>query len=204
MKNWLWPIILLITALLSLLAVAPHTAGVAGFQSDFAGRPVPTMGGAIPGIVEAVYLIVVDGLRLDVTQTEAMPFLARLRRSSAWGRMRVGLPSYSRPGYERILSGAPADLTGLTMNEQTASSPVPTIFSLARAAGLRTAASAHYWVMELADESLRGVRSGLRTGQNIQCAYAYAEEDEPDSRVFANAKAFIRADRPDLLLILPA
>ena len=144
MKNWLWPVILLVTALLSLLAVTPHTAGVAGFHSDFTGRPVPTIEGISPPAVKAVYLVVADGLRLDITQTEAMPFLAKLRRSSAWGRMRVGLPSYSRPGYERILSGAPAELTGLTMNEQTASSPVPTIFSLARAAGRNTAASTHY------------------------------------------------------------
>ena len=203
-KNWLWPVILLVTALLSLFAVIPHIAGVAGFQSDFAGRPVPTLEGATSSSVQAVYLVVVDGLRFDVTQTEAMPFLAKLRRSSAWGKMRVGLPSYLRPGYERILSGASAELTGLTMNDQTASSPVPTIFSLARTAGRRTAASTHYWALELADESLRGIESGLHAGQIIQRAYAYVGEDETDSRVFANAKEFIRADRPDLTLILPA
>jgi len=189
---------------LSIILLLPHTAGLSGFHSEFAARPVPTVGGGKTPLVHAVYLVVVDGLRLDVSQGGTMPFLDQLRRTTAaWGKIRVGLPSYSRPGYARLLTGAPAELTGLTMNDQTASPPVPTIFSLARAAGFRTAASAHYWVMELADGPLTDGRTGRISGRNILQGYAYEGEDEPDSRVFALAKDFIRTGDPGLLVVLP-
>lgn len=204
MRHWLWPLLLLLTLVFSVFALLPHTTGLTGFRSDFDTRPVPTAQGSGKPIANAVYLIVIDGLRYDTTQTDAMPFLAGLKRNgAAWGRMRVGLPSYSRPGYARIISGAPTELTGLTMNDQDGPSPVPTVFSLAAKAGLRTASSAHFWIRELADGLIEGSMTGRYAGNNIQVGYSYLREDEPDSRVFAAAREFIRTYDPDLLLVLP-
>ena len=203
MRKWLWPGVLFATLVCSVFALLPQTSGLADFRSEFASRPSPTEGGGEKPLFKAVYLIVVNGLRFDVAQTPDMPFLHKMvGAGAAWGKVKVGLPSYSRPGYERILSGAPSELTGLTMNDQSDPSPVPTIFSLAADSGLRTAASAHYWVRELVDGPLSGDRTGLYFGAHIQRGYSYLH-DEPDSRVFAVARDIVRTHDPHLLLILP-
>ncbi|MGE5549814.1 MAG: alkaline phosphatase family protein [Bacteroidota bacterium] len=204
MRHWHWPLLLLLTLILSVFSLLPHTSGLADFRSDFGTRPVPTVAGWGRPIAGAVYLIVVDGLRHDTAHSEAMPFLAELRRNgAAWGMLRAGLPSYSRPAYARIITGAPAELTGLTMNDQDGRSPVPTVFSLAAKAGLRTASSAHAWIRELVDGPVSGARTGRFTGGGIQAGYSYLSDDEPDSRVFAAAREFVVTFDPDLLLVLP-
>lgn len=202
MRDWSRPVALFLTVVICVLALLPQTSGLSDFQSDFAGRPPAVAGGRPARLAESVYLIVIDGLRYDIAVSDDMPYLSGLRSRAAWGEMKTGLPSYSRPGYARIISGAPAELTGLTMNDQEASSPVPTVFSLAAAAGLRIAASAHHWFLELAENKLPDARTGLISGQNIQRGFYY-RGNEPDTRVFANAREMIRTDRPDLLLIHP-
>ena len=204
MRKWIWPAVLLVTIVLSLAALLPHLSGPSGFVSSLADRPVPLEDGARARLYDAVCLIVIDGLRFDAAHSAAMPFLRSLEGTAAWGKVRAGLPSFSRPGYARLLTGAPSELTGLTMNDQTAPSPVPTLFSLAREAGLGTAASAHYWVAELCEPAGRSVREGRFTGERIQWGYAYGRGDEPDVRVFANAKEMVRSHRPAFTLVLPA
>ncbi|MGQ9779140.1 MAG: alkaline phosphatase family protein [Bacillota bacterium] len=203
MRAWSWPVVLLATIILPLAALFPHLSGPSGFVSSLADRPVPLEPGPRKGPFEAVYLIVIDGLRYDVAHSAAMPFLRSLEKTAAWGKVRAGLPSYSRPGYARLLTGAPSELTGLTMNDQTAAAPVPTVFSLAREAGLETAAAAHYWVRELY-EGPSGPAKGFFRGRFIRHGYFYRQDDEPDARVFANAKEAVRLYRSGLLLILPA
>ncbi|NLG83408.1 MAG: sulfatase-like hydrolase/transferase [Firmicutes bacterium] len=202
MRARLWLPAFLVTVILPLFALLPHLSGPAGFVSSLADRPVPLVSGPGTGPFTAVYLIVVDGLRYDVAHSTAMPFLRGLKQTAAWGKVRVGLPSYSRPGYARLLTGASTELTGLTMNEQTKAAPVPTVFSLAREAGLSTAASAHYWVKELV-EGTSGPAEGFFRGRFIQYGYFYRQDDEPDARVFANAKEIVRLDHPWLVLVLP-
>ncbi|MGE5529218.1 MAG: alkaline phosphatase family protein [Patescibacteria group bacterium] len=202
MRNWLWPVLLFVTVILCLAGMLPLTSGLAGFRADLAHRPVPLVRPASGPLARSVYLVVIDGLRYDTSQSAAMPFLQRLKKRAAWGRALAGLPSYSRPGYARILTGAPSELTGLVMNEQSEPCPVPTVFSLAREDGLVTAASAHYWVRQLADGPISGARSGRIAGRNIGHGYYYLEDD-PDTRVFAAATEFIRIGSPNLLLVLP-
>lgn len=203
MRTWTWLAVLLATIVLSLAALLPHLSGPSGFVSFLADRPVPLEGGSRARPYEAVYLIVIDGLRFDVAHSAAMPFLRSLERTAAWGKARAGLPSYSRPGYTRLLTGAPSELTGLTMNDQSAPSPVPTIFSLAREAGLGTAASAYYWVMEICEPPGSPVVTGRFTGERIRWGYAFNKSDEPAVRVFANAKEIVRLHGPALTLVLP-
>lgn len=203
MKHWLWPVLLLLTIVLAVLFLFPQISGPSGFTSDLANRPVPIGKGSNNPLTGAVYLVVIDGLRYDISQSSAMPFLRQLRSRSAWGMISAGVPSYSRASYERLLSGAPSELTGVMMNDQTTyrQSPVPTIFSLAREAGLQTAASAHFWVRELADGPVAGDKTGLVQGKNITNGYAYLSSD-PDARVFAAAKDFIRINHPALVMVL--
>ncbi|MGE5598517.1 MAG: alkaline phosphatase family protein, partial [Bacteroidota bacterium] len=202
MSNRLWPGLLVATILLSVAGLGTHQNALSSFRSDFAGRPVPTVRSTGKPLARAVYLVVIDGLGYRTAFSREMPFLGKLRDQAAWGLMTVDPPTYSRPGYARLLTGAPAELTALTMNDQRRPAPVPTIFGLASGSGLRAAASAHVWVRDLAGDEPAG-RTGRVAGRQIQRGYYYAGDDEPDGRVFAAARDLVRQYDPALLLVLP-
>lgn len=91
-----------------------------------------------------VLLIVLDGLRFDVAQT-SMGYLAHLveRQQASLYKVQAELPTLSRPLYEVLLTGTPVSLNGITANDVVRLSHQKSIFHLAMAAGLTTAAAAY-------------------------------------------------------------
>ncbi|MEW6244763.1 MAG: alkaline phosphatase family protein [Bacillota bacterium] len=90
---------------------------------------------------ERVVLVVVDGLRAD-TSTE-MEFLNTLRAEGYQALARTGQPSYSRPAYAVLLTGAPQELTGVTLNSHSGRVELDTLLRSARRSGKKTALIAH-------------------------------------------------------------
>ncbi len=111
-----------------------------------------------PRVVERVILVTMDGLRLDVSRR--LPFLNELRTRGADGRLRAGAPSLSDPGRAAMVTGAWADVHGITSNFAVQRVDADSVFSLAHAAGLRNAvAGAPFWYRGFApyvDDLLRG------------------------------------------------
>ena len=58
-------------------------------------------------------------------------------------------PSNSRPLYEVLLTGVPTYENGIYTNYSVQRSKEKSIFSLAKEAGMTTAAAAYHWVSEL-------------------------------------------------------
>ena len=96
-------------------------------------------------LVPRVILVTIDGLRLDVSRQ--MDFLNRLRRRGASGSVQAGVPSLSYPGRAALATGARAEVHGITSNFAAQPVEADSVFSLARAAGRRTAAAgSELWV----------------------------------------------------------
>jgi len=102
-------------------------------------------GARADGVTRNVVLVSVDGLRPDAIDRFAASTLQRLMREGSYSlSARTILPSTTLPSHTSMLSGEPpADHGVLWNNVLTAKADVvelPTVFSVARAHGLRTAA----------------------------------------------------------------
>jgi len=141
-------------------------------------------------LTRRLVLVVIDGLREDVSRQ--MPFLNQLRQEGAAGISRAGQPSYSKPGYAVISSGAWQEVTGVTMNSHQGPLRVETIFQLAKKAGLKTAMVADEWWGEL-------------NGPGIDFDYNYRDADShdpaTDEKTYLEAIKSLRQERADLTLI---
>lgn len=137
-----------------------------------------------------VVLVVVDGLRNDVSQQ--MPFLSSLRRQGAWTEFMTRTPSFSKPGYATLLTGAWPEVHGVTLNAH--SGPVATdhLFQRLRAAGLRSAVVGDEWWGEISDGRI-----------DYPYLYPDAATHSPtfDRLVLADALQTLREDKADFTLI---
>ena len=96
-------------------------------------------------LVPRVILVTIDGLRLDASRQ--LSFLNELQQRGAHGHAEVGVPSLSYPGRAVLATGAWAEVHGITSNFALQPVEADSVFSLARAAGLRTAtAGSKLWV----------------------------------------------------------
>lgn len=96
-----------------------------------------------------VCLVIVDGLRYDAVSN--MPFLNKITKSNQGilYKGNSGLPSYSRPGYERIMTGTDSSINSIDNNLKMLPSLVPSIFKIAKDSKLKTAFSGFYWFDQL-------------------------------------------------------
>lgn len=88
-----------------------------------------------------VAIVSVDGLRPDALPPSAPNILALARRGARALDARTVFPSITLPAHASMLSGCEPAVHGLTWNDYEAERgtiQVPTVFSLAHAAGLRT------------------------------------------------------------------
>lgn len=135
------PVLLLVWARFAApqLGEASFTA-VALFPSPYT-NPLPNPG--IPGepVSQNVLIIVVDGLRVDVSQQ--MPTINALRQQGADRIVTVGQPSFSLPGWTVLGTGAWQEQSGVTTNFYADSLEIDTIFEAAKRAGLSTALVGH-------------------------------------------------------------
>lgn len=98
-------------------------AGLSGadFMDDL-DRPLPALAASppiiepppTPPLAERVVIVIIDGLRLDVSRQ--LPFLNELRARGVDGRARAQYPTFSRPGYVNILTGVPPAHSGVRTN----------------------------------------------------------------------------------------
>ncbi len=116
------------------------------------------------------------------------------------------LPSMSRPLYECLLTGATPLQSGIIHNKVVRRTNQESIFALARAQGLVTAASAYHWVSELYNRApFDPVRDRIINDESldIQHGVFYQWDDYPDEAVFFDAQMLLQRYAPDFLLIHP-
>ncbi|MDX2424343.1 MAG: alkaline phosphatase family protein [Amphritea sp.] len=154
-----------------------------------------------------VILVVLDGLAYETAQ-QCMGFLQGLAEQgrATLYKVQCELPSMSRPLYEAILTGvAPVD-SGIVHNHIIRNSNQQSVFSLARQAGLTTAAAAYHWFSELYNRSpYDAVRDRFTHDpeQLIQHGIFYHQDNYPDSHLYLDAEWLRVQHDPDFLLVHP-
>lgn len=140
--------------LLVLGAVGAVQAGLAGAQFMFdLERDTPALARVAPVIPEPasprlarrVFLVVVDGLRLD--KSYELPFVDELRRHGVDSEAQSHYPTWSRPNYVSILTGVPPRASGVRTNHHGKPVELDSLMDRARAAGLRVASATDYDVL---------------------------------------------------------
>lgn len=152
-------------------------------------------------------LILLDGCGHDVA-TENLGFLEHLVEHGQGAKYQVQgeLPSSSRPIYATLLTGLPVHRHQIYSNAVNRQLKEPTLFDLAVAQGLVTAASAYSWISELCVRSpfqITRDRIQLDSPSAIRQGIYYADDHYPDSHVFADADFLVHQHAPDFLLIHP-
>jgi len=140
--NTLWSIVA--SALLLLAGgVAAGFAGREGSRFMFdldqtrpaLARTAPLDGASAgPKLTDRVVLVIIDGLRLDVS--EEMPFLNELRERGLALVARSQYPTYSRPNYVNILTGVPPTASGVRTNRYPGTVTLDSLMDRVRAKGL--------------------------------------------------------------------
>ena len=158
-------------------------------------------------MTDKVILIVLDGLAYKVAE-QCMGFVQALCEQSraTLYKVQCELPSMSRPLYETILTGVTPAVSGIVHNQVVRNSNQKSVFSLAREAGLSTAAAAFHWFSELYNESPYNAvrdRHTVDTEQLIQYGSFYHDGQYPDSHLYLDAELLRRRYDPDFLLIHP-
>lgn len=154
-----------------------------------------------------VILVVLDGLSYD-TAEQCMGFLQAMNEQgkATLYKVQCELPSMSRPLYETILTGVIPAVSGIVHNQVTRNSTQQSVFSLARKAGITTAAAAYHWISELYNLTpYDAVRDRHTTDPEglIQHGCFYHEDHYPDSHVYLDAESLRRRHDPGFMLIHP-
>jgi hypothetical protein len=118
---------------------------VVSYKSPYLSEASPTAGPLAmsaqkpaPAVVDRVVLVIVDGLRDDVSRS-AMSNLQTMRQYGADFTLIAPQPSLSYPNWTTILTGAPPEISGVTTNWYDTRVDAPTLMDAARLAGKRVA-----------------------------------------------------------------
>ena len=95
-----------------------------------------------PRLARRVFLVIVDGLRLD--RSYELPFLDELRRRGVDAEAVAHFPTWSRPNYVSILTGVPPSASGVRTNHHATPVQLDALMDRARAAGLSAASGTDY------------------------------------------------------------
>jgi len=98
-----------------------------------------------PRLARRVFLVVIDGLRLD--RSYELVFLDELRRRGVDSEATSHYPTWSRPNYTAILTGVPPHASGVRTNHHATPVQLDTLMDRARAAGLHVATATDYDVL---------------------------------------------------------
>ncbi|MBF2037432.1 MAG: alkaline phosphatase family protein [Leptolyngbyaceae cyanobacterium T60_A2020_046] len=156
---------------------------------------------------DRVILVLLDGLRFDVAR-DGMGYLGHWVETGQANlfSVKAELPTLSRPLYEVLLTGTPVSVNGIGANDMVRLSHQQSVFHLAIAAGLTTAAAAYAWFSELYNrapfEPWRD-RDQHDPTLPIQHGRFYWADDYPDSHLFADAEMLRQAHNPDFMLVHP-
>jgi len=156
--------------------------------------------------VNRTIFILLDGLRYQ-TARDCLGFMEALVSAGEAQIYEIccELPSLSRPLYETLMTGLPPVEHGVVSNATVRLSCVPNVFSLAKAAGLKTAAAAYHWYFELNNRAPFTPQSRYIENDpgNISYGFFYWDDVYPDSHLFADADDLLRRHKPDFLLLHP-
>ncbi len=158
-------------------------------------------------MADHVYLIVLDGLRADAV--DDMPHLKSLGETGAAGVSTVEMPTFSRPAYARIITGACSSVSNINSNEQSRKLNIPNLYDLARHAGLKTGGSLYFWFYDLL------IGPPYRTGEsyenrvirddNLPIQYGYFYDDfnytYDDREIFAYGTQIMLEHNPNFMII---
>lgn len=150
-------------------------------------------------------LVLLDGLAA-ATASRHMSYMAALTRAgiARHTELMAELPPLSRPLYATLLTGLTPIETGIVRNDDARTSPAPTLFSRARAAGLATAAAAYHWMSELCNRApFEPGRDRLCDDESLPIGHGlfYTEDAYPDPELFRDAEALRLKFAPDFLLV---
>jgi Type I phosphodiesterase / nucleotide pyrophosphatase len=95
-----------------------------------------------PRYARRVFLVIIDGLRLD--KSYELPFLDELRRRGVDTEAQSHYPTWSRPNYVSILTGVPPVASGVRTNHHSTPVELDSLMDRARAAGLKVAFATDY------------------------------------------------------------
>jgi hypothetical protein len=98
-----------------------------------------------PRLARRVFVVVIDGLRLD--RSYELPFLDDLRRRGVDSEATSHYPTWSRPNYVSILTGVPPHASGVRTNHHATPVLLDSLMDRAHAAGLRVATATDYDVL---------------------------------------------------------
>jgi hypothetical protein len=161
-----------VTAALALLVVGTIgavQAGIAGqsfmldleqVQPPLAKAPPLIQDAQTPRLARRVFLVVIDGLRLD--KSYELPFLDELRRRGVDSEATSHYPTWSTPNYVSILTGVPPVASGVRTNHHGTPVQLDSLMDRARAAGLKVAAATDYSVLPSLFLRKRGEIEGSR------------------------------------------
>ncbi|MCV6610733.1 MAG: alkaline phosphatase family protein [Amphritea sp.] len=154
-----------------------------------------------------VILVILDGLAYE-TAEQCMGFMQGLceQGSATLYKVQCELPSMSRPLYEAILTGVAPAQSGIVHNHIIRESNQTSVFSIARQAGLTTAAAAYNWMSELYNRApWDAVRDRFTNDpeQLIQHGIFYSQDTYPDSHLYLDAEWLRVNHDPDFLLVHP-
>lgn len=154
-----------------------------------------------------IVFVILDGLRYDAARS-CLGFMEALVAAGEAQVYRVvsELPSISRPLYATLLTGKAPVEHGIASNADVRRLEVSSVFSLARRAGLTTAAAAYWWFSELYNEAPFHPSHRLteRPDRNIQQGLFYWSDEYPGDHTFADADALIGRAGPDFVLVHPS
>ncbi len=158
-------------------------------------------------MAEHVYLILVDGLRADIL--DKMPYTKSLADGGSSGIFTVPGPTFSRPAYARIITGACSSINGISSNNQEKKLFAPTLFELASAEGLKSGASAYKWYYDLLFgppyHTIEGDENRLIRNDTLPLQYGYFYDDfggkYDDAEIFKYGMKSLVEDNPNFLLV---
>lgn len=148
---------------------------------------------AAPPEISRAVIISIDGLRPDLIGDTHTPRIAALMRRGSYTRSAVTVAEgYTLPSHVSMLTGVSPQRHGVTWNGhiEEAYSQVPTLFELARAAGLTTALVAGKTKMIVLN------RPGDLNWHDIGF-----EGRDPDALIAAHAAAIISRHRPNVMFV---
>jgi hypothetical protein len=159
-----------------------------------------------PRLARRVYVVIIDGLRLD--KSYELPFLDSLRRRGVDSEAQSHYPSWSRPNYVSILTGVPPEDSGVRTNHHSTPVALDSLMDRAKAAGLTTAMATDYDVLPRLFLRTRTPRTGeAREGpppaELDPDAEQHSEEDTDDLDVVTDKEIAAAVRAPDANLESP-
>jgi hypothetical protein len=134
---------------------------------------------ATPRMARRVFLVIVDGLRLD--RSYELPFLDGLRRVGVDTEATSHFPTWSRPNYVSILTGVPPRASGVRTNHHGVPVALDSLMDRGRAAGLVVASATDYDVLPRLFLRPRAPAAGERPAE-LPAAELDIQEGHVDTR----------------------